>query len=143
VETVLLGNAGDCLTFRFARAELADGRHPDDLARSMAGIDATLLHSTSWRFERPVVVVTYAAVPDPHPETARRMSLSPRIARGRSEIAPSPSEVWLEDVAAHACRHLAFLAQTDPAVAAQAAGSARLWALILAHRPDVAGLLPA
>src|SRR6185436_10009444 len=80
VEVVLLSAdpAAGTLRYRTRTAPLARGRHPDGIARDLAGLDASdaaadaatgaaLLHSTSWRFRRDRVVVTYAALPDPDP----------------------------------------------------------------------------
>ncbi|GIH18461.1 hypothetical protein Raf01_66330 [Rugosimonospora africana] len=148
VETVLLGHVGPFLTYRSARAPLRDD-HPDALARAVAGFDpasptaGALLHSTSWRFEPGGVVLTYAALPDPHPAAACRLNPRTAVARSDDQFAPSPAVVGLDNVAVHACRHLAWLRRTDPLVAAQADRLPELWALIEDHRPLAAGMLPA
>jgi hypothetical protein len=43
------------------------------------------------------------------------------------------------EVAAHACRHLAFLRATDSVVGGIADAHSGLWRLIAEFRPDVAG----
>ncbi|BCB77179.1 hypothetical protein Pflav_035890 [Phytohabitans flavus] len=62
--------------------------------------------------------------------------------RGADPLTPSPPVVRQVDVAAHACRHLAFLRHTDPQVAGTVAGAAEVWDLIDVFTPAVAGLLP-
>jgi hypothetical protein len=146
VETVLLGVADTRLTFQIRRQQLGDGDHPDDLARTLGGLDrgtasGALLHSTSWRFSSGGVLLTYAALPDPDPSTAHILGSEIPVAASPDPLAPSPNQVGDEQVAAHACRHLAYLRHTDPVVAAAASGIPALWDLIGTYQPDVAGLL--
>jgi hypothetical protein len=56
-------------------------------------------------------------------------------------LAPSPASISIDDVAAHACRHLAYLRHTDPLVAGRAQAAPRLWALIDEFIPALAGRL--
>jgi len=99
------------------------------------------LHSTSWRYERGRIVLTYAALPDPEP--AACLNPVPPAIRSVSAgpLAPSPGSVSLGDVAAHACRHLAYLRHVDAMVAARTQAAPELWALIDDYVPAVAGLL--
>lgn len=148
VETVLIGHVGPHLTYRSTRAELVDRDHPDVLARALSGFDLSmppaggLLHSTSWRFGSGGVVLTYVGLPDPDPLAACRLDPRAGIAHSGDRLTPSPEAIDPENVAAHACRHLSFLRHTDPLVAVEAERLPELWALIEAHRPSVAGLLP-
>ena len=153
VEVVLLSIdpslTGVC--YRMRTAPLADGRRPDDLARDLAGLGASfgaglngdptaLLHSTSWRFQRDRVVLTYAALPDPDPAAAVPVPADGG-ATSDDPLAPAPARIRAGDIAAHACRHLAYLRHTDPLVAECADAAPPLWDLIAEFTPTVAGLL--
>jgi hypothetical protein len=144
VETVLLGVADTHLTYRIAAGPLGD-HHPDAVARTLAGLDhsriGALLHSTSWRYGSHGVILTYAALPDPDPAGAIALDdpIEPPVSH--DPLAPSPTHVHAAQVAAHACRHLAYLRHTDPVVAAVARESPRMWSLLARYRPAVAGLL--
>ncbi|MEV6347107.1 hypothetical protein [Actinoplanes sp. NPDC051851] len=145
VETVLLGMRDGRLTCRLDEARLADGDHPDALARRLAGftessaIPGRMVHSTSWRFDAGRIVLTYAALPDPDPRTAVFHEAPVETARGADPMSPSPEYVGHADVIAHACRHLAFLRRTDPVAATAAEQVGGLWELLDEYAPDVAG----
>lgn len=138
VEVVLLSACSSALRYRTLSAAL-DG-HPDEVARRLAGLESGLLHSTSWRFQRDRVVLTYAALPDPAPAGGAEVPHD-RGAHSHDPLAPAPPSIHAGDVAAHACRHLAYLRHTDPLVAGQARALPGLWRLIGAFTPAVAGLL--
>jgi hypothetical protein len=146
VEVVLLSaTVAGALRYRMRTRTLAGRRHPDDVARDLAGLagDPTgLLHSTSWRFHRNRVVLTYAALPDPDPDQA---GAAPVRAEGATTsgdpLAPTPARITADDVAVHACRHLAYLRHTDPVVAGRAAAAPDLWSCLERFTPTVAGLL--
>lgn len=134
VEAVLLGARSGRLYFRTVGRRLGDGEHPDACARDLAGPGVSLLHSTSWRYMAGEIVLTYAALPDPSPGGVPVPDIPTTPAT--DPLAPSPAEVRPEAVAAHACRHLAFLRHTDPTVATHAT---ELWDLIDAFTPALAG----
>lgn len=144
VETVLLSADHGRLWYRVRQADRGDAA-PDEVARRLSGLTAGdpagLLHSTSWRFEAGRVVLTYVALPDPAPGPCLRPV--PLVSRCASAgpLAPSPESVSLDDVAAHACRHLAYLRHTDPLVTRRARVAPQMWALIDEFAPAVAGLL--
>jgi len=140
VEVVLLSARHGALRYRVRRQGL-DARTPDAVAGELAGgPDAELLHSTSWRFEDGRVVLTYVALPDPRPAGA--VPLAPvDPPAGTDPLRPCPSTVDRASVAAHACRHLAFLWRTDPLVRAVADRLPELWPLVDRFEPDVAGVL--
>lgn len=83
------------------------------------GLEARVLHSTSWRHDGDHVVLTYLAVvdspeggnPNLTPEPVRRTGL----ARGAATAAPASIQV--DQVVEHALRHLGWLLRDDPAVA--------------------------
>lgn len=121
VEVILLSarsDEPDRLRYRSESAVLSTGA-PDDLAAALAELDHphAILQSTSWRFADGVAVLTYAALPDPEPDLPTRL-----VPQGEVETSGDPQEPdpqpGLDAVAAHACRHLAFLSETDSAVAA-------------------------
>jgi hypothetical protein len=147
VETLLLGTHDGRLTYRAARHDLVGTEHPDTAARRLAGFendsptDGRILHSTSWRFAGGQIVLTYAALPDPHPRGAVVVHPPAAPAHGAGPLAPSPPQVEQADIVAHACRHLAFLQHTDPVVATTSRCQSELWRLLDAYRPGVAGRL--
>ncbi|HEX8498563.1 MAG TPA: hypothetical protein VF661_15310 [Actinomycetales bacterium] len=136
VEVLLMGVTPHGISYRPVRADLA-GSGPDDLARELAG-DVALVHSTSWRFEDGVVVLTYAALPDPRPQQAAHALVDPSVVCSGDPMQPAPPVLHLPHVAAHAVRHLAYLAEHDPGIAPAQhdVALARLWGMILdmAHR---------
>ncbi|GAA4167700.1 hypothetical protein GCM10022251_57320 [Phytohabitans flavus] len=142
VETVLLSARDGELCFRTVARPLGGGQHPDACARSLAGPGVGLLHSTSWRFAEGGIVLTYVGLPDPDEAAQVQPVLDLPAVRGADPLTPSPPVVRQVDVAAHACRHLAFLRHTDPQVAGTVAGAAEVWDLIDVFTPAVAGLLP-
>ncbi len=140
VEVFRLGVRGAHLTYRVSEHRLDGDVHPDVLARRLAGSgQIDVLHSTSWRFAAGRIVLTYVALPDPDPREAVPLAPNTDVATGEDPLSPSPVTVELDAVAAHACRHLAFLRHTDPVIAAAASRKPGLWALISAFQPDVAG----
>lgn len=140
VEVVLLSTVDDELHFRVLRGDQRS-HEPDAVARRLAGVtDPALLHSTSWRYEAGRVVLTYVALPD-RPGAAPTAPVRTPIASSLDPLRPSPVAVRPGEVAAHACRHLAFLAATDPVVAQVASDLPGFWVLIDAFSPAVAGAL--
>lgn len=148
VEVLALTVADGTLRFRRLATVLCGATVPDEAAAGLAQpADGGLLHSTSWRFQPPAtVVLTYVSVPDRHPDLAGRpvkvgMTQSPDATRPGA----GPDLDVLDAVATHACRHLAFLATTDPAVNRALKRHPDIEALLRRFTPDVAGqvnLLP-
>ena len=112
--------AGRDLRFQVARFDLSRSRtDPDDSARDFAErrlgeADALrVVHSTSWRYERGGIVLSYLVYSD-------RLVFRGRTRVGRLEALPSPEEPARDArdrdraVASHALRHLAFLVAEDP-----------------------------
>jgi len=141
VETILLSALGDELRFRTRRQALPSGAHPDAVARSLTGLTGGLLHSTSWRFAGGSVILTYAGLPDPEPADALPLDPWRPLPYAVDPLAPALDHVSAEDVAAHACRHLAYLRRTDPVVALASDDAPLLWDLIAGLAPAMAGLL--
>ena len=101
-----------------------------------------MLHSTSWRYDQSGhVILTYAVLPDPDPTAPVKPLPSLGLARGHHHAYPTPATIGPDHVAAHAIRHLAWLAGTDPIVAAALGGDENLCTALANVRPDPAGQL--
>jgi hypothetical protein len=89
--------------------------HPLDTARRIATAaltDLVLLHSTSWRFERNAVILTFLAVVGAVPDgMGRKAIMRADLARGSATSAPPT--IGFESVLEHGLRHLAWLARED------------------------------
>ncbi|WP_433235988.1 hypothetical protein [Actinomadura nitritigenes] len=138
----------DGLAFRTLARELEGGRHPDALARDLLDLHrdtvAHLLHSTSWRHEPDGrIVLTYACCPDPRPDLSAVPLHDRALARGAGPASPSPDEVQVAHVAAHAVRHLAFLWHTDATARQVIESVSGLAEVLAAWSPVPAGQLPA
>lgn len=88
-----------------------------------------LAHSTSWRFERGSVVLTYVAAVEPPADLSEYLCEEPVV---RSDLARGsafepPPQIGVAQVIEHACRHLAWLIGDDQEVAAAIPG----WATYL------------
>ncbi len=101
--------------------ETGNDRHPLDLVRDMATstmAEVLLVHSTSWRWDRQsvvlsfLVVVSAGAIEDMERVPIRRADLA------RSTAHQAPTEIGSNQVLEHALRHLAWLAKEDAVVAA-------------------------
>ncbi|MGH3429254.1 MAG: hypothetical protein ACRDRI_14190 [Pseudonocardiaceae bacterium] len=125
VEVVLLSiSADDQLRWRVAYGDLPAGCRPDARVRELAGLGAqvptaTVVHSTSWRPSTGGLILTYAVAPDPDPAEGT-VSASAHVLCAEDAAAPTPAGVTLENVLAHALRHLSLVARTTPAVMAAA-----------------------
>ena len=125
VEVYLLRcGPGGRLAYRREARLLRAGEAPDAAARragtspgSRDGGLVTVLHSTSWRhLDDGTIVLSYAAVPDPEPGRRAVPITGFEMASSGDPRRPSPAGVRHDQVAAHAARHLALLAGTDPVV---------------------------
>lgn len=151
VEVIVLSVVdGDRLGWRVASGDLPTGCHPDARARELAGLgtripSATVVHSTSWRRAAGGLILTYAVLPDPDPGQGVVRPVPPGVdvACSAEAAAPTPAVVRVEDVLAHALRHLSLVARTSPAVVEAVDVYPRLWEAVVAHAPDVAGQLVA
>lgn len=150
VEALLLSLLPDGrLGWRCVDGTLPRGQAPDATAATLAASpegaldEGSVVHSTSWRPTRSGIVLTYAVVPDPAPwlGTVHVVDSAAAVVSSGDPAAPSPGDVPLQAVIAHACRHLSLVARTDAAVAAAAERHPRLWDAVLGHVPGVAGLL--
>lgn len=141
---MLRAEADGGLAYRRLVGGLHAAEDPDRAARRLAGIPApgsgTMVHSTSWRYAADgQVVLTYAVAPDPDPALPAVQLEEVRIAYGESADRPSPVKVEAGQVAAHAVRHLAFLAEHDPKAAGPLARDPLLADALARRTPAPAG----
>ncbi|WTX01033.1 hypothetical protein OG216_47310 (plasmid) [Streptomycetaceae bacterium NBC_01309] len=146
VEVVLL-RALPQLGYRVVRGAPLAAEAPDAAAVRLAGLPPQaarradlVVHSTSWRYDSAgQVVLTYAVAPDPCPQLPAAAVDVSAVARGTGPARPSPTCVRAGDVAAHAVRHLAFLARHDVQVRCALEGIADFTQAWPSWEPDVAG----
>jgi hypothetical protein len=116
--------------------QLGATEHPvevvDRIVRDVVG-PPILVHSTSWRRDRAAVILSFVVV-IPR-ELVGSMASIPieRAELARSEATAAPRAIATAAVVEHGLRHLAWLAQDDPVVAAE---------LPLAWRPLLAAYVP-
>jgi hypothetical protein len=102
--------------------QLGATEHPvevvDRIVREVVG-PPILVHSTSWRRDRDAVILSFVVVIDP--ELVGEMASIPieRAELARSTATAAPRDIASSAVVEHGLRHLAWLAQDDPAVAAE------------------------
>ena len=102
--------------------QLGETDHPveivDRIVRDVVG-RPILLHSTSWRRDRGAVILSFVVVIPP--ELVGSMASVPihRAELARSEATAAPRDIASEAVVEHGLRHLAWLVQDDPVVAAE------------------------
>ena len=102
--------------------EIGPADHPVEvvtrIVRDVIG-EPLLVHSTSWRRDRDAVILSFVVVI----ERALVGSMA-SLPIGRSELArgeatAAPREIATAQVVEHGLRHMAWLAQDDPVVAAE------------------------
>jgi class 3 adenylate cyclase/CRP-like cAMP-binding protein len=96
-------------------------RHPGEAVVAELGkygVRPAAVHSTSWRFERGRLVVTYLAVlEEPVPSgTGLNVSEVRRRELARGTATGPPPEIEIDHVIEHALRHLAWLSRDDPVI---------------------------
>ena len=100
--------------------ETANAEHPLDLVRAMATStmsDVLLVHSTSWRWDRQAVVLTFLVVVEPSIIGPMRSTPIVRSDLARSTAHEAPADIGSNQILEHALLHLAWLAKEDPVVA--------------------------
>jgi hypothetical protein len=102
--------------------ELGRTDHPlavvDRIVRDVVGAPR-LVHSTSWRRDRDAVILSFVVVIDPELRADMESAPIGRSELARSEATVAPASIGHEQVLEHGLRHLAWLAQDDPVVAAE------------------------
>jgi hypothetical protein len=98
------------------------------------GLEARVLHSTSWRHDGDHVVMTYLAVIDAPVGLNPNLTSEPiaRTELARGDETAAPASIATAQVVEHAMRHLAWLVTDDPAVS----GALPEW------RPALQGYVP-
>ena len=102
--------------------QLGMTEHPvevvDRIVRDTVG-PPVLVHSTSWRRDREAVILSFVVVIGP--ELVGSMASLPigRADLARSEATTAPRDIATEAVVEHGLRHLAWLVEDDPVVAAE------------------------
>ena len=98
------------------------GAKPEEVAAQamvQLGLEATVLHSTSWRQADKEVVLTSIAIVPPDSDAPPSWTT---VEVGRAELARGdatapPSSIGIIQVQEHALRHLAWLRKDDPVIA--------------------------
>ena len=102
--------------------ELGDVEHPvavvDRIVRDVVG-PPVLVHSTSWRRDHGAVVLSFVVVIDARLVGGMESAPIGRSELARSEATAAPSSIGYEQVIEHGLRHMAWLAQDDPAVGSE------------------------
>jgi hypothetical protein len=102
--------------------ELGETDHPvevvDRIVRDVIGVPI-LLHSTSWRRDRGAVILSFLVAIGPELRGEMESQRIGRAGLARSEATAAPAAIGRDQVLEHALRHLAWLAQDDPVVAAE------------------------
>jgi hypothetical protein len=101
--------------------QLGATEHPvevvDRIVRDVVG-PPLLVHSTSWRRDRGAVILSFVVVIEPELVGSMESVLVSRAELARSEATVAPQNIVVEAVMEHGLRHLAWLADEDPVVAA-------------------------
>src|SRR6188472_4240820 len=101
--------------------QLGATEHPvevvDRIVRDVVG-PPLLVHSTSWRRDRDAVILSFVVVIEPGLVGSMESVPIGRAELARSEATVAPRDIAVEAVVEHGLRHLAWLAEDDPAVAA-------------------------
>ncbi len=117
--------------------ELGETDHPvkvvDRIVRDVIG-PPLLVHSTSWRRDRGAVILSFVVAISPALRGALESLPIGRSELARSEATSAPGSIGPNEVLEHALRHLAWLAQDDPAVRTEL--SAEWHAALAAYVPE-------
>jgi hypothetical protein len=102
--------------------ELGIDDHPVDVVTRIVSEEVgvpLLVHSTSWRRDRGAVVLSFVAVIDGSLVGSMASLPIERAALARGEATAAPQEITTKQVVEHGLRHMAWLAEDDPVVAAR------------------------
>ncbi len=113
--------------------QLGSTEHPvevvDRIVRDIVG-PPTLVHSTSWRRDRGAVILSFVVVIGRELVGAMASVPIQRAQLARSTATAAPHEIAMSEVVEHGLRHLAWLFEDDPVVAAELPPA---WRPLLAH----------
>ena len=108
--------------------ELGATEHPVEvvtrIVRDVIG-EPLLVHSTSWRRDRGAVILSFVVVIDPALVGSMTSLPIERSELARGDGTAAPREIATTQVVEHGLRHMAWLAQDDPVVAAELPGGWR------------------
>lgn len=102
--------------------ELAADDHPVDVVTRIVSEEVgvpLLVHSTSWRRDREAVILSFVAVIDRSLVGSMASLPIERAALARGEATTAPQDIAATQVVEHGLRHMAWLAEDDPVVAAR------------------------
>jgi hypothetical protein len=102
--------------------ELGATDHPVDVVtRIVSDVigDPLLVHSTSWRRDREAVVLSFVAVIDQSLVGSMASARIERTVLARGEATAAPQQIATTQVVEHGLRHMAWLVEDDPVVAAE------------------------
>jgi hypothetical protein len=86
------------------------------------GIDAKIIHSTSWRFDQGVLTLTYIVILDAlslHQDHRLRISKIESASIVHGTATKAPKNIEIKSVIYHALTHLSWLSTTDKTIASQ------------------------
>ena len=102
--------------------ELGADDHPVDVVTRIVSEEVgvpLLVHSTSWRRDREAVILSFVAVIDRSLVGSMASLPIERAALARGEATAAPQGIATTQVVEHGLRHMAWLAEDDPTVAAR------------------------
>jgi hypothetical protein len=99
------------------------------------GLTPIMVHSTSWRVVRQLILLTFLVVVEPptHVPAAHEVELVTRADLARGRATGPPPHVHLSQVVEHGLRHLAWLVREDEAIHEALAGWTRA---LSAYEPE-------
>ena len=106
------------------RVGLSRSAKPNDVVLEVIGwypLVPRVAHSTSWRYEEGLVVLTYVVVvesPFTLPPGSLEVIAIERADLARGDALAPPDSIGVAAVLEHALRHLSWLIRDDPAIAA-------------------------
>ena len=112
--------------------ELGATEHPVEVVARIvhdAIGEPKLVHSTSWRRDRDAVILSFVAIVDEALVGSMESLPIGRSNLARGEATAAPRAIASDQVVEHGLRHMAWLAQDDPVVAAELPGA---WREVLA-----------
>ena len=105
------------------QVEAGEGVPAEAVATALkeAGLQAEIVHSTSWRYQEGRLVLTYLAVLPSAPRLGVEAAGFDAVPVVRAELArgtarAAPREVGVAQVVEHGLRHLSWLSRDDPAI---------------------------
>lgn len=151
---VLTVESEDHLRYVRREAPVEDGLDPDDVVwalleprHGIPGPAASVVHSTSWRWEEgSIVILTYVACArglELPLEPVRHLAREAVTFCGAHPLRPRPERIREEDVLAHAIRHMGFLVHAPSSRSVADALSPEAREFFRAVGPGLAGRFPA